>query len=304
MISGRNVRLYLVDGSMTGLVTAEIMNWTGHILVAPRGSMGEALRRPETNRTGVYFLVGEDPDQPTKKKLYVGEGDDISVRIKAHDKGEAKDYWTTACFVTSKDSNLTKAHVRYLEGRLIEIAKRAGRANLANGTEPDLKALPEGDLADMEYFLEQLELLLPAVGLDFLRAQPTAPRASVMGSGISLPVPHDTLELEIESPKHSLRATAIAVGTEVTVLANSQAVKRDDYAANSYAGLRQQLTRDGVLIDSVDPSLLEFAADFTFASPSAAAAVILNHNSNGRTAWKLKGTDQTLKEWQDAQLDK
>ena len=64
MVDGRSVRLYLVDGSPTGILTAEIMNWTGHALVAPRSRLGEALSRDEASRTGVYFLVGDDPDQP------------------------------------------------------------------------------------------------------------------------------------------------------------------------------------------------------------------------------------------------
>jgi len=87
----RTVRLFLVDGSQAGLVTAEIINWTGHILIAPRSSIGEALKRDEASRTGVYFLVGEDPDQPTKVKVYVGEGDIVADRIKMHAKDDSKD---------------------------------------------------------------------------------------------------------------------------------------------------------------------------------------------------------------------
>ena len=44
----------------------------------------------------------------------------------------------------SKDENLTKAHVRYLEGRLIEQAKSAGRALVMNGQSNGSK-LPESD---------------------------------------------------------------------------------------------------------------------------------------------------------------
>ncbi|MBK1618475.1 hypothetical protein CKO42_08495 [Lamprobacter modestohalophilus] len=33
---GRSVRLFLVEGKSTGLITAEIMNWTGHVLTGPR----------------------------------------------------------------------------------------------------------------------------------------------------------------------------------------------------------------------------------------------------------------------------
>jgi hypothetical protein len=36
----------------------------------------------------------------------------------------------------------------------------------------------------------------------------------------------------------------------------------------------------------------------------AAAAVIYDRSSNGREAWKVKKTGQTLKQWQDAQLEK
>lgn len=118
MITGRSVRLYLVDGSPTGILTAEIMNWTGHVLVAPRSRLAEALQRGEATRTGVYFLVGDDPEQPTKSRVYVGEGDIVAERIKSHAKDEQKEFWTRACLVTSKDLNLTKAHVRYLESRL------------------------------------------------------------------------------------------------------------------------------------------------------------------------------------------
>lgn len=145
---GRTIRLFLVDGTSTGLITAEIMNWSGHALVAPRSRIGEVLKREEAGRTGIYFLVGDDPDQPTKAKVYVGEGDVVADRIKNHATDESKDYWTRFCLITSKDANLTKAHVRYLESRLVEITHAAGRANLANGNDPGRKALPESDVAD------------------------------------------------------------------------------------------------------------------------------------------------------------
>jgi hypothetical protein len=90
MVHGRSVRLYLVDGSPTGIITAEIMNWTGHVLVAPRSRLAEALQRGEATRTGVYFLVGDDPEQPSKSRVYVGEGDSLIDRIKSHSKDSQK----------------------------------------------------------------------------------------------------------------------------------------------------------------------------------------------------------------------
>jgi hypothetical protein len=59
MNNGRTVRLFLVDGTPGGLVTAEIMNWTGHVIAAPRSSLGDLWKRPEMKRTGDYKLIGE-----------------------------------------------------------------------------------------------------------------------------------------------------------------------------------------------------------------------------------------------------
>jgi hypothetical protein len=51
--TGRSVRLYLADGIPTGLVVAEIGNWNGKVLAAPRGRLGELLKRGEASRTGI-----------------------------------------------------------------------------------------------------------------------------------------------------------------------------------------------------------------------------------------------------------
>ncbi|WP_245291952.1 GIY-YIG nuclease family protein [Methylobacterium tarhaniae] len=295
------MRLYLADGSPTGILTAEIMNWTGHALVAPRSRLGEALSRDEATRTGVYFLVGDDPEQPTKSRVYVGEGDSVIDRIKSHAKDSSKDFWSRVCIVTSKDANLTKSHVRYLEHRFVELTKSADRANLANGNEPGRKALPESDIADMEFFISQVEVILPVVGFDFLRPKGKihAPEISNDKSKAQL---GPQIDLILTSGKHGYEARAVEVDGELTVLAGSKATTKSGYAANSYAPLRDQLIKDGRLVPSADPQFLEFAADVAFMSASAAAAVIKNSNSNGRTAWRLVGTGQTLKEWQDAQL--
>ncbi|MQW55654.1 DUF4357 domain-containing protein [Sinorhizobium meliloti] len=296
---GRSVRLYLVDGSPTGIITAEIMNWTGHVLVTPRSRLADALQRGEATRTGVYFLVGDDPEQPSKSRVYIGEGDSVVDRIKSHSKDSQKDFWTRACLVTSKDTNLTKAHVRYLENRFVELTKLADRANVANGNEPARKSLPESDVADMEFFIDQVQVILPVVGFDFLR--PKA-HAQIVNAIDELPTGTATrLDLVMTSGKYGYEARAIELDGEITVLAGSRGTT-ESFATNIYASLRQQLMNDRRLVPTNDPNLVEFSEDVTFASPSAAAAVIKNRNTNGRTAWRLVGTGQTLKEWQDSQL--
>src|SRR5215831_11833201 len=111
---GRTVKLFLVDGAADGMLTAEIMNWTGHVLYAPRSRIVELLQRPEAQRTGVYLLTGENPDDADEILVYVGEGDNVGKRLAIHNKDPDKEFCENICVITSKDLNLTKAHVRYL----------------------------------------------------------------------------------------------------------------------------------------------------------------------------------------------
>ncbi len=70
-------------------------------------------------------------------------------------------------YFISKDENLTKAHIRYLEGELIEQARQANRALVVNEQSSGAK-LPESDREDMEVFLEKINQLLPVLGIELL----------------------------------------------------------------------------------------------------------------------------------------
>ncbi len=135
-MKGRTIRLYLVDGTPTGILTAEIINWTGKLFVAPRSQLADLAKRDEVRRTGVYLLVGPDPDRPGRDRVYIGEGDNVLKRLIDHDKDANKAFWSRTAVVISKDENLTKSHGRYLESRLIEKAVAAVRATCLGSREP------------------------------------------------------------------------------------------------------------------------------------------------------------------------
>jgi hypothetical protein len=78
---GKSVRLFLADGTPGGLLTAEIMNWTGHVVAAPRSDLAALLKRTETSRTGRYILLGDDPDSLGGQLAYIGKGDDIKCGL-------------------------------------------------------------------------------------------------------------------------------------------------------------------------------------------------------------------------------
>ena len=295
-MAGKTIRLFLVDGTANSLITAELMNWTGHILVTSRSSLGQALGREEADRTGIYVLSGQDPERPSQTRIYIGEGDNVGARLRMHARDENKDFWTKACVITSKDANLTKAHVRHLEHRLVQLALTANRASVANGNEPREKLLPEADLSDMEVFIANLQAILPAVGFDFFQVRANPPVLPT-GSFDARSEPSNVTELRL-THRSGVEATAIEVGGDIIVQKGSSVQPPTDYATNQYADLRDQLFKDGV----IDGDEMRFTKDYKFSSPSAAAAVIIGRNANGRRNWKLP-SGESLKDWQDRQLD-
>lgn len=317
---GRSIRLFLVDGSPNGIITAEIMNWTGHVLYAPRSKLPELLGRFEAARTGVYLLVGGTMNDDNVASVYVGEGDNVGVRIAAHSKDSAKDFWERACLVTSKDLNLTKAHVRYLESRLIRTIADEGRVYLTNGTSPEALDLPEGDVSDMEYFLSQLQVLLPVLGLDFVRPSPrpssgheadTGEPATYGSSGFERasstqerPTRHGA-----SSPTFALNtnvpARAIEVDGQMMVLAGSKARAFDQPSlASNIRSHRKRLIETSRLVPNGDGDLLTFVQDEAFSSPSAAAQAVMGTSRNGRTDWVVEGGSQTYANWQQGEITK
>jgi hypothetical protein len=300
---GRTVRLFLVSGdAQAGLMTAEIINWTGRVLVAPRERLAELVQRPEADKTGVYILLGDAPDPSVRRTIYVGESDVVGRRIIQHSRDENKDFFERVCLVTSSDQNLTKTHVRYLESRITQIARDSGRAHVINANDPPPGAMPESDLADMEFFLEQLRTVLPVLGFDILRP-PISSSLVTTVEVAPLAIVADRLELTLRSSREGLAANAVQAGDEIIVREGSLARKDPDYAMNQYSGLRDQLIADGSLVANNDQAVLVFTRDVPFSSPSAAAAVIYGRNANGRTSWRLKDRDQTLKEYQDAMIE-
>lgn len=291
----RTIQLFLVDGTPTGLRKATIHGWTGLVFVATASTFGTLTERPEVDRTGVYILAGPDPQRPGETRVYIGSGNSVRERVKQ--SAVQREFWETAIAVTTSDDDLSKGHAEYLEARLIEIASQAGRVLLDNGTNPTSlrRRLPEADRANMEQFLANLKIVLPVIGLDMLKPQPRA------ASQTSTPVEQRTsgeIHFEIRH-KTGVQAEAVEEDGEFIVLEGSQALINTGFVQQSYGGLKQKLISDGVLVP-LNEEMMAFAKPYPFSSPSAASAVILDRNSNGRIEWKVKGSKQSYHDWQQA----
>jgi len=272
------IRLFLVHGDPKRLRTAEISNWTGKAVAGPRSEMDGVLGREEALNPGVYLLSGTDPDTG-KPAVYVGEAESVRDRLKSH---LAKDFWNNVTFFISKDENLTKAHIRYLEGRLIAQARSVGRAVVMNGQASGSK-LPESDREDMEVFLQRILQLLPVLGADALLPVAAAPEGRSE---------RKVLYCEIKG----LKASGHLTPAGLVVLAGSQAVLQERASAKNYPyvlATRHKLIEEGSLVSKGDH--LVFAGDVEFGSASAAAAVVHGGSANGLISWK-DGQGRTLKQ--------
>jgi len=291
---GRSLELYFIDGKPDGMLTAEVFNWTGHVLMVPRTQIATALKREEASRTGVYILVGERDDGPI---AYIGEAEEVGKRLKDHAKN--KDWWTSAVLVTTSADALHKAHVKYLESRLVEIADDLKVTKLENGNSPPRPSLSEASIANMEFFLDTLLMLLPAIRVDmFLDRKRPRKESSVLSQDNDIPM------FQLTNKRHELTATARLENGEFIILAGSQARMKwagDTTDKTSYWKLFDELVGQGVIIP--DGSKRVFAMDYAFSSSSAAGAVVNGRSTRGPTEWKLKGTSKTYREWELDQLD-
>lgn len=295
-----SLQLFYLDGRPDGVVTAEVSNWHGHLLVTPRTRLKEALDRETSSYIGVYILLGEKDGKPL---AYIGEGENISDRIKSHEA--KKDWWTSAVLVTAKANGLNKAHAKYLEARLVEDAKKVAVTQLENGNLPPKPKLSEAESANIEGFLRYVYLVLPTLRVDIFvqNSRPSvAASTAVAPATAGHAVNSDGVTFMIDSPKHGLKAEALVVDGEFVVLAGSHARldwEGQEKATSGYAALHEQLQQAGVLKPS--GARCVFQTNYAFRSSSAAAAVVYGRQTQGPTAWRTP-TGQTYREWEQAQL--
>ena len=283
-IRGTSIRLFLADGTPDGVWVVEKSNWTGLALMAPRSRYAELRGRDELTGPGVYVLVGPPESGAKSIRVYIGETDVLRHRLDNHQRN--KDFWTKAVIFTAKDANLNKAHVRYLESRLLSIAADAGRAELENGATTALPVLSEADRADMESFLSDMLLIYPVLGVTAF-------------DKISDSIPSEEAERLVLKGKG---ARAEGQETSDGFVVFKDAVARPDVVPSIHTygrELRESLVAAGVL--SIEGEGLRLTQDYLFASPSLAAMVLLGRTANGRIEWKSKA-GVTLKALQEQAL--
>ena len=302
-VYGRSLKLFLVDGTPSGVITAELGVSSLRAVVANRVSLPELVAREEASRTGVYILMGSDDGETTK--VYVGEGDSVRTRLSSHDSDPAKSFFERVVVIVSKDENLTKAHGRYLESRLIHQIKNSGQAEVVNATAPIFSGLPEAEMADMERVLDEVAILLPIIGFDIFKTEKQIP-------GIADRSPDTRKSSDyrpVEGGGHFVaqirdaRGEAVEDGGQFILLSGSTVyVTEKSSFTDPLRKRKARLRQNGFLVDTPDPELWQLVEDTNFGSPSAASAFIAGRADNGRTTWRAKDTGITYADWREERL--
>lgn len=162
---GKLISIFLMDGIPDGRLVGEISNWTGKAFKIPRKLLKESAKRDELAKAGVYFLFGKSEENPDEDVVYIGEAEEAYRRLIQQQKLE---FWSEAVIFISKDENLNKAHVKYLESKLYDIAKAARRYTIANSSVPTRPAISESEQAVMTEFISNLRVLIKTLGYKVL----------------------------------------------------------------------------------------------------------------------------------------
>ena len=277
---GKTIKIFLIDGDPNGRMSCELSNWTGKAYKIPRIKIKECTDRDDLMNTGVYLLFGKDEEG--KDLVYIGEAESILKRLNQH--LNQKDFWNETIVFVSKDDNLNKAHIKYLENRLHDIAQLAKRYKIENSVIPTQSSISESDRAEMEEFVENVKMLVNTLG-------------------------HKVFDEKREfkpKQKHEIFSIKAARGADgqgepssdgfVVLKGSKAAATIVNSMSASFIVLRQKLIDDGVLVDKGE--FYEFSDDYIFSSPSTAAVMVMGRSANGLSEWKQKD-GKTLKDFEN-----
>ena len=279
---GKTIKIFLIDGDPNGRMSCELSNWSGKAYKIPRIKIKDCTDRNDLTSTGVYLLFGRDDEG--KEQVYIGEAENILKRL--NQQLTQKDFWNEAIIFISKDENLNKAHIKYLENRLHDIAKSANRYKVDNSIIPTQSSISESDRAEMEEFIEYIKMLVNTLGHKVFDEK-------------------REFKAKQKQDYFYIKAVRGADGQgEPTsdgflVFKNSKASSTIvNSMTPNFITFRQRLIDEGVLVDKGE--YYEFADDYIFNSPSTAAVMIMGRNANGLTEWKNK-EGKTLKEFETSE---
>lgn len=289
---GKTLKIYVMGKDARSLKSVELVNWTGQAFVGRREHLALARKREELSEPAIYMLLGENADEGGAIDFYIGETDNFAERLLNH--AQQKEWWSKFVVFVSKDKNLTKAHVKFLEAELYKLAQKSiGTLALKNSKVPSGASLPESDVSSMEEFLQNMIFVLESLGLsyfpDYFHEAKVEESKNIRDKNIEfyMTLPKDLGLVNDDSAKAILNTK-----DGNYILKQGSIVRknpRESFCEHSYYGLWKQIVESDAVKENENKNFLTLSRDIEFRSPSAAGAVVRGGQTNGRTDWKRVG---------------
>ena len=284
MAYGKSIELFLANGTADSLITAELSNWNGKAIKIPRIEVSEC-KRDDIKGAGIYFLFCKEDDD--SDSVYIGEAENIQERLIQHLRDysaeKEKYYWNTAVLFVGRDLN--KALIRYLENRLVETARASKRYLVLTKNTYRNTVMKESQIAAMEEFVDNIKVLISALGYKVLEP--------MIQNGSASSHDNQALYLNVGNATATAMVTTegfvLIAGSSVNEKITVKSLKMRRTQGAGMIKLRNKHLESGKVKD------WKTTEDILFSSSSAAADFVLGYSVSGPATWKDK-SGRTLKE--------
>ena len=288
---GKSIELFIVNGTADSIVTAELSNWNGKAIKIPRIEVA-GCRREDITQAGVYFLFCKGDD--VADSVYIGEAENVKERLVQHMRDytseKEKYYWSTAVIFVGRDLN--KASIRYLENRFVEIARSLKRYFVLTKNTYRNTVMKESQIAAMEEFIENVKILLGALGFKVLEPLDKPDKSK---NDISDKEQTEEIRLHLErtiKDVGKIEADGIRTSEGFVVLKGSHISPVDD---NTIPTVLKEKRKKA----SIESGILK--EDVLLSSPSYAAMFVIGKSANGLTSWKTSD-GRSLKDIENSEM--
>ena len=275
---GKNINMFLMDGTPTGRIKCTIANWTGVAYKIPRTELEHCKNRNDLKQSGVYFLFGAS-NATGKPVAYIGQagnrknGEGILYRLMEHKRNADKDYWTEAVVFTTSNNSFGPTEISFLENKFCKLAINANRYEVKNGNDPSPGHITEEKESEMEEFVEYASIIMGTLGHNIFEPiieQQIEPQTKIL--------------FYITRTIKAINFTVNAVGKQTAegfvVLKGSKISPQvADGVSNGikYRRKTAKINDENILLE-----------DLSFKTPSGAACFVVGNACNGWKDWKTK----------------
>ena len=278
MTHGKNINIFLMDGTANGRIKCTLANWTGVAYRIPRIDLDLCKERNDLKQSGVYFLFGAS-DETSEQVIYIGQagarknGEGILYRLQEHRKNPDKDYWSEAVVFTTSNNSFGPTEISYLENRFCAMANNAHRYIVKNGNEPTQGNVTEEKESELEEFIEYVKIIMGVLGHKVF--EPLVTTESAEGITGSIEDAHTTFFIR----KRGANARAIQTAEGFIVLSGS-ILSKDAVPSCPDSAINARKKYNHVIDENM--TLLK---DIPFKTPSGASSFVLLRSSNGNVDW-------------------